>query len=114
MKKQIKKDGSSVVKATLVAGAAVAALAGALFIYGTDEGKKSQKKIKGWAVKAKGEVLEQIENIKNIDKEKYIKIVDGVVKKYRAKAKDGGVEVESFAKDLKKHWNAIAKKHGLK
>ncbi len=113
----VKKQKNSEVKVGLavgVAGAAVAALAGALFLYGTDEGKKTQKKIKGWAVKAKGEVLEQIENVKNIDKEKYIKIVDKMVKKYKGKAKDGGVEIESLAKDLKKHWNLIAKKHGLK
>ncbi|MEI8338084.1 MAG: hypothetical protein WCF92_02980 [bacterium] len=114
MAKKQKDSGKNVALAVGVAGAAVAALAGALFLYGTDEGAKTKKKIKSWTLKAKGEVLEQIENVKNIDKEKYIKIVDGVVKKYQAKMKDNGAEVESFAKDLKRHWNIIAKKHGLK
>ena len=92
----------------------VAALAGALFLYGTDEGKKTKKKIKGWTLKAKGEVLEKIESIKDIDKEKYIKIVDSVIEKYKGKVQDSEVEIESLAKDLKKHWGIIAKKHGLK
>ena len=111
---QKKDNGAKVVMAVGVAGAAVAALAGALFLYGTDEGVKTKKKIKSWTLKAKGEVLEQIENVKNIDKEKYMKIVDKTVEKYKAKMQDNAAEVESFAKDLKKHWNVIAKKHGLK
>jgi len=114
MAKKQNNNGAKIGLAVGVAGAAVAALAGALFLYGTDEGKKTQKKIKGWALKAKGEVLEEIEKIKSIDKEKYIKIVDKVAKKYQAKMKDNASEVESFAKDLKRHWGIIAKKHGLK
>ncbi|MEI6478874.1 MAG: hypothetical protein WCO18_01130 [bacterium] len=112
MVKKQEKNGAKVGLA--VAGAAVAALAGALFLYGTDEGKKTKKKIKGWTLKAKGEVLEKIESIKDIDKEKYIKIVDSVIEKYKGKVQDSEVEIESLAKDLKKHWGIIAKKHGLK
>ncbi len=106
------ENGHGALKAG-IAAAAVAAVAGALFIYGTDEGKHAKKQIKGFALKAKGEVLEQIENLKHIDKEKYMKIVDGVMKKYHKKMKLSTKEIEALSKDIKKHWTIIAKKHNL-
>jgi hypothetical protein len=47
--------------AGIAAGVAAAAL-GAYFLYGSKDAKKNRAKVKGWMLKARGEVLEQLEN----------------------------------------------------
>jgi hypothetical protein len=48
-------------------GALAALSAGAYFLYGTKEGAKKRVKIKGWMLKAKGEVLEKMEALKDVN-----------------------------------------------
>ncbi len=90
-------------------GLVAAAAAGAYFLFGTDEGKKTQKKIRGWAVKAKGEVMDKLEDMKEVSEDGYYKVVDNVVGKYKKLKKVQGTEVDSLIKDLKKHWKNIKK-----
>lgn len=90
--------------------ASVAAAAGAYFLYGTKEGAKQRNKVKGWALKAKGEVLEKIENIKDIDESKYKKIVDDVIAKYGKLKNDHEDEIKSIGTELHGYWKHI-KKH---
>jgi gas vesicle protein len=96
-------------KVELGLGLLAAATAGAFFLYGTKAGKKERAKIKGWAVKAKGEVLEKLEKMAELDEKKYKQIVDTVSKKYRAVKSISDKEVEDFSKDLKRHWKSIEK-----
>lgn len=65
---------------------AAAIAAGGYFLYGKDAAK-NRKRVKGWMLKVKGEVLDEIEKLKEIDEERYHKIVDNVVGKYKM-AKD--------------------------
>ena len=88
-------------------GLALAAIAGVLYTYGSDP--KRKKQIRGWLLKAKGEVLSKIEGVKNIDKDQYMKIVDDVVKKYTKIKSASGKEVASLKKELKGHWKKIQK-----
>ena len=53
-------------KTKLGAGLIAAAAAGAYFLLGTKEGQKKQKQIKGWMVKAKGEVMDKMEDMKEV------------------------------------------------
>ncbi|MCF7833922.1 MAG: hypothetical protein K9L98_03620 [Candidatus Pacebacteria bacterium] len=108
MKKTTNKKSSDTSTGNLVAlGAGVVALATAgYFLLGPD-GKKNIKKIKGWTLKAKGEVLEKIEKAKEISEPTYYKIVDTVMKKYLSA--ENKKEAEMLAKDLKKHWKTIIK-----
>lgn len=89
--------------------AGLAALAaGGYFIFGP-QGAKNRKVIKGWTLKAKGEVLEKIEKLKEVTPEMYNKVIDEVTAKY-AKVKDVSAdEVAALSGDLKKHWKAIAR-----
>lgn len=90
--------------------ATVAAAAGAYFLYGTKEGKKTQKKIKGWALKAKGEVLEKLEKAKTVSEDTYKAAVSDVMKKYQKLKKEHGTEVEAVSKELHGYWKEL-KKH---
>ena len=58
-------------------------------------------------LKARGEVLERIEKLKDVNEEAYNKVVDEVTDKYK-KAKSVDVEeLLLLAADLKRHWRKI-------
>jgi gas vesicle protein len=103
----IKKNNSSAGK-ILGIGAVIAAAAGAYFLYGKG-GTQRRKKVKGWALKAQGEVLEQMEKVKDFTEDKYDEIVDKVASKYSALKDIDRDEVDALITDLKKHWKSIKK-----
>lgn len=115
MKKQIKKTKPVSVskpsknsKTPLVVGAvALASLAGAYFLYGSKEAVKNRKQVKGWIVKAKGEIIEKLEKVKTESEEEYNSVVDAVLRKYKAVKSIDTKEVDSLSRDLKKHWKAF-------
>lgn len=100
-------NGGAVV--TGITGIAAATAVGAYFLYGTKGGKKVKKQIKGWALKAKGEVLEKVEKIKEVNEDTYHQVIDGVLKRYQTIKGIDTVELAEIAKELKGHWNNIRK-----
>lgn len=104
--KQQKNTGAGAIGFTV---AAATAAAGALFLYGTKAGKQQRKKINGWMLKAKGEVLEKLESLKEVNEEAYHKVVATVSDKY---SKVKNIDPEELAKlvaEVKGHWNNIKK-----
>ncbi len=96
-----------------IAAGLAALAAGSYFIFGP-QGSKNRKAIKGWTLKAKGEVVEKIEKLKEVTPELYNKVIDEVTAKY-SKIKDiSADEVMTLASDLKKHWKSIARDLGPK
>lgn len=91
-------------------GALAALSAGAYFLYGTKEGAKKRVKIKGWMLKAKGEVLEKMESLKEVNEDTYNAVLSSVMKKYQGLKNIDQAEVSLLVTDLKKHWKNI-KKH---
>lgn len=91
-----------------VAAVAVAAAAGGYFLYGKD-GAKNRKKVKGWMLKAKGEVLEKVEKLKEVTEDEYQNIIDTVAAKYAAIKSIDPAEVMAMQKELKAHWKNIKK-----
>lgn len=90
-------------------GAGIAALSAAAYLLFGPEGNKNRKKIKGWAVKMKGEIIEKLEEVKEVTEPVYNKIIDEVGAKY-AKAKGlTEQEVKDAVAELKKHWKNMAK-----
>ena len=91
-----------------LAAAAVAAVAGAYFLYGKLD-KSKKKKIKSWGLKAKAEVLERLESLKEVNQEMYEAVVDKVAAKYEALKNVDKSELKAMVSDMKKHWKAIQK-----
>jgi hypothetical protein len=90
-------------------GAGLAALAaGAYFFFGPD-GKKHQKKMKGWMVRMKGEVLEKLENAQEVTQPIYNDIVDTVAKAQAVAGNIPKAEVLALAEDLKRQWKVITR-----
>ncbi|MBI5077857.1 MAG: hypothetical protein HZB11_00620 [Candidatus Yonathbacteria bacterium] len=106
----MKKTVSTGTKVAIGAGiSALAAFAAAgYFLYGKD-GAKNKKKVRGWMLKAKGEVLEGVEKLKDVTEDQYAKIVDKVGARYKAVKSIDPAEVELMMKELRGHWRNIKK-----
>lgn len=98
--------------AQVAVGAGIAALAAfaaaGYFLYGKD-GAKNRKKVRGWMLKAKGEVLEGVEKMKDVSEADYKMIVDKVGAKYKAVKSIDPAEVEAMVRELHGHWKNIKK-----
>jgi len=93
-------------KGLAVAGLIAAAAAGAIYLYGK-EGEKKRHDLRGWMLKVKGEVMDKMAETKNITKEKYHKIVDESVAKYKDTKHAKEPEIEDLQTTLKGHWSDI-------
>lgn len=89
-------------------GTIAAASAAGYFLYGP-KGKENRRKLKGWALKARGEVLLRLEKMKEVTQEGYERAIDQVLRKYE-NLKDIDVkDVQKLSAELKRHWKNILK-----
>lgn len=115
----MQKNKSNVAK-LVVAGASLAGLAATAYFFFGPKGKKNQKHAKAWAIKMKGEVVENLEKAQEITEPIYHEIINTVAKEYAQGKKASQPEITALAIDLKKHWKSIsklavaAKKEGVK
>ena len=102
------KDAShNIAIAAGITGLFASALLGAHFLFNTEKGKKSLKHLKSWSFKMKGELLEKVEKIKNIDESTYTKIVDDLSAKYSKVKGMTMEEISEITKELKSNWKKI-------
>lgn len=106
---QKKNNLAKDVLATGALAALVAAAAGAYFLYGSKDAKKNRKKVMSWTLKAKGEILEKLENLEEVSEPVYHKIVKEVSDKYQTLKKIDKKDIIEFVTELKKHWKSIEK-----
>jgi len=108
-KKEVKKVENTGGAAGLGLAIVAATAAAGYFLYGSKNGAKNRAKIKGWSLKAKGEVLEHMEKLKDVSEDEYNKVLDKVGDKY-AKVKNIDTdEVKAMIDDMRKHWKNIQK-----
>ena len=93
------------IEASLVGLAAGAA--GAYFLYGSKKGGNARKNIKGWSLRMKGEILEKLENLKEMNQEVYQQAIDGAAVKYRKLKSVNADDLEKEIRSLKNHWRSI-------
>ncbi len=90
--------------------AIAAAAAGAIFLYGTDAGKKKRNQIKGWMLRMKGDVMDNMNKMKDWSESSYHAVVEKVAEKYQKMKDVDSEELGMIVKDLKQHWKNL-KKH---
>lgn len=100
------QNGHGVIKAGLGLAAVAAAAAGAYYFYGKD-GAKNRKQLKSWVVKAKGELMEEIESLKDVSETTYDKSVDKVLAKYKKLKTVAPKEWAQVQKDFKSSWKSV-------
>ncbi|MEN9621872.1 MAG: hypothetical protein RLZZ67_306 [Candidatus Parcubacteria bacterium] len=106
-----KSAGSGNAKAVVLSLAGLTAAAvGAYYLYGSKDATKNRAKVKGWMLKAKGEVLEKLEDAQEVTESAYMSAVDSIAKKYNSLKTIEPSELEAFITDMKGHWAGISKK----
>lgn len=115
-KKASKKEFSSAQKVGLGIGltAAAVAAAGAYFLYGSKNAAQNRKKVKGWTLKAKGEVLEALEKADKITEAEYAALVAAASDAYGAVQKASKGELKDFKNEMTEYWNKLQKNKAVK
>jgi hypothetical protein len=89
--------------------AGVAAAAGAAYwLYGAKDASKHRKMAASWMLKARAEMVDALEKVENIDKSKYMRLVDDTIKKYAAHHR-GGPAAAKVKRDMMAAWSHISK-----
>lgn len=114
--KKITKDMSTAQKVGIGFGLTAAAVtaAGAYFLYGSKQATQNRKKVKGWMLKAKGEVLEALEKAEAITEEEYKDLVATASKAYGTVKSATAGEVKDFQKEMQEHWTKLQSSKALK
>jgi hypothetical protein len=99
-----KKQGDA--SKTFVTGAMLGAAAALVFVANAQD-KAKRKKMRGWGLRARGEILEKIENTQAITKARYEEIVSQVMRKYEKGKSITEAEVKSLERDLHRSWRHI-------
>jgi hypothetical protein len=85
--------------------AAIAA-AGNYFIYGRHAGE-NREKIAGWALQMKGEVLQKMETLTDINQRTYNALVDKTALRYGRVKRVSAYELKHIKVELKNAWTHI-------
>ena len=104
-KGQNSKGGAGLAVGLGVAAVAAAA-AGAYFFYGPS-GAKNRKNLKSWAVKAKAEVMENVEKMKDVSEKTYDETVSKVMAKYKKLKTIAPAELAEVQKELMGSWKSV-------
>ena len=109
-KNKPKKAMSAAQKVGIGFGLTAAALsaAGAYFLYG------SKDALKGWMLKAKGEVLQSLENAKEITEKEYKELVEAASGAYGTVKNATAGEVKDFKREMQQHWKELEKSKAVK
>lgn len=114
--KNSKKELSTAQKVGIGFGLTAAAVsaAGAYFLYGSKDAVKNRKKVKGWMLKAKGEILEKLEKAEAITEEEYKALVETASKAYGTVKSATEGEVKDFQREMRQHWLELQKNKAWK
>jgi arsenate reductase-like glutaredoxin family protein len=94
--------------------AAAVSAAGAYFLYGSKKASQNRKKVKGWMLKAKGEVLEALEKAEHITADEYKQLVKTASGAYTTVKNASSSELKDFQKEMGQHWDELQKSKALK
>ena len=70
---------------------------------------KNRKQVKSWALKAKAEVWEKIEDAKEMSEDEYQDLVGSVVTAYQSAKGATKKDLKEFASEMSDHWKQIEK-----
>ncbi|MDR3558619.1 MAG: hypothetical protein P4L61_03740 [Candidatus Pacebacteria bacterium] len=101
-----KSNGAAIGVGVGIAALAAAA-AGAYYLYGSDAAKSNRKAVKSWMLKAKADVMDEIENMKEVNEGAYKEAVAKIGKKYQDIKGMDKEELAELVSSLQGHWKDI-------
>lgn len=93
----------------MFAAGAVAAAAGTLFLYGKGS-RHNRKNVRGWMMKAKGEIVDEMERMREINEKVYHELVDAVSRQYGKLQHVDQKDLQKIVRELKSHWKEISRR----
>lgn len=108
MKNNKKTSGVSAEKMVAIGAGAIALAAASFYLFGP-EGKHHRKQAKGWMIKAKGEIIEKLEEAKEVSEPVYQSIVDSVTSAYANKNNITADELKEFTGRIRDQWKQISR-----
>ena len=89
------------------AGAAAAAAAAGYYFYASSSAKKNRKLAAKWASELKDDVMKKAKDIKGLNKQSMMAIVDGVAKAYKGVSNLDQTDIMNAATELKDNWQKL-------
>jgi len=108
-KSKTEKADASSAQVSVAVGltAAAVAAAGAYFLYGSKHAEKNRTTVRSWMLKAKAEVLEQLEDAKKMSREEFESVVAGVASAYTGAKSVSKADLAGFAGEMMEHWDKL-------
>lgn len=103
------KANSNAVGIGIGLSTAAVAAASAYFLYGSKSAAKNRKTVKSWALKAKAEVLEKLEDAQEMTQGEYDQLIKSVSGAYAGAKNASKKDIMEFSKEMKDHWKSIEK-----
>lgn len=94
----------TVTAAGVTLGAASVAALSAYLLYGKKGLSRRNGGVRGWMFRMRADVLDEIEQIKDLTQERYNEIVDRVSEKYQRLENVGNREISRLKDDLRQAW----------
>ncbi len=107
MAPQSKKHSS---RKAVAVGAGIAAITGLAYMFFGPDGKKNRSRVHGWAVTMTGEILEKLEEAKEITEPVYHHVIDEVAKKYAALKTINKEDLRHAVSEIRKQWRHMEQK----
>lgn len=109
MAKKKKTEVSQAQKLGIGVGLTTAAVAaaGAYFLYGSKDAPENRKKVKSGILRAKAEVLESLENAKEITEDEFHDLVDGIVDTYSKVQSLSKKDLKEFREEMVENWGEL-------
>lgn len=108
-KKTTARKSDNTAATAIAVGAGVAAVTAAAYLMFGPDAKKNRRIVRGWAVKMRGEMIEKLENTKEITEPVYHKIVDEVSSKYAKLKNVDQTELLDAVAEARKYWQHMVK-----
>lgn len=89
--------------------AAAVAAAGAYFLYGSKNAAQNRQKVKSWTLKAKAEILERLEEVKEISWDDYQDLVEQVAASYAQVKNASKADIKAFREEMLAQWKNLEK-----
>lgn len=89
-----------------VTGLIVSAVAGVIYLYGRD-GRQRRKRVRGWMLQMKGEIMERLTRLEEVSKDKYKQIIDKVSSQFAQQKRVHQEDIDRIRERLKGHWSDI-------
>jgi hypothetical protein len=93
-------------KAGVGVAVALAAAAGYFFFY-SKNADQNRKKLRGWMLKLKAEVVDKLETVKTLNQETFYAVIDDVAARYGKVKSIDQKELSGLVADLKRHWKNL-------